>query len=96
MKKLTEGTGGALVLITCEDCNCRYEASRPSDIRYWKQGQEWPMYECPVCHRTAVDWDLAKKIFEGNAEVAIADSTAEARKRANRWWNKLRNKEGKN
>ena len=93
MKRISEGTT-SLYRVTCEDCGLTFDADRNIDIRYWKQGIEWPMYECPKCHKTAIDWDKAKDEFDVQARMAVKDSTIEARRRANRWWAKLRKKEG--
>ncbi len=92
MKKISNGTIESHRQVTCEDCGCTFEADKATDIRYWKQGLEWPMYECPMCHKTSIDWDMAKQEYEAEAKIAIIESTADARKRAQRWWNKLRNK----
>ena len=97
MKTIEEGHLEGLVRIVCEDCGTVYESSRVRDISYWKQGQDLPMHECPVCHKKVCDKTLALLQLEANIKVAEMDSTAEARRKANRWWNKLRKKkkEGK-
>jgi len=41
---------------------------------------------------TCIDWDLAKNEIDTASKMAFIDSTVEARRKANRWWNKLRNK----
>ena len=92
MEVIEQGTQKGLVRITCKDCGTTYESSRVMDISYWKQGQDWPMHECPICHRKVVDDDLAKLRFEADKNMAEMDATEEARKKANRWWNKLRRK----
>jgi hypothetical protein len=92
MKIISNGTLESCKQITCEDCGLTFEAEKALDVRYWKQGLEWPMYECPRCHKTSIDWDMAKHEIETAAKIAVLDSTAEARKRAQRWWNKLRRK----
>lgn len=79
---------------TCKKCGSVIEANK-TDLKYWKDGHLWPMYECPKCHQANTDREELWKIIESEEKRVEGDATYEFLRKANRWWNQIRNKEGK-
>ena len=93
--KIVQERGG-LKQFTCKRCGSVIEANKATDIKYWKDGHIWPLYECPRCHQANTDEEELKKINESEKERVEADATYAFQKKANSWWNQIRRKEGQN
>lgn len=88
MEIIQEKNGGAK-LFTCKGCGSVIEANKAMDLKYWKDGFPWPMYECPKCHRANVDREELKKIVDSEEIRIEADATDSFQRRAKSWWKRL-------
>ena len=94
MEILRNGLSSSTKQITCE-CSCVFSLDKTKDLRYWKQGINWPYYECPKCHKTNIDWEQANEDLKVEARIAVVDSTADAIRKSEKWWRRLfKRKEG--
>ena len=95
MEILENGSSSSMKRVACE-CSCVFEVDKNKDLKYWKQGINWPYYECPACHKSNIDWDQANEDLKIEARIAVVDSTADAIRKAEKWWRRFKRKEGQN
>jgi len=95
--KIIERGGEHKKQITCanKDCACVFIADKKKELRYWKDGFNWPMYECPECHHATVDEEELQNEIDIKKRMVISDATDAWVRRANRWvWIRFGKKEG--
>lgn len=96
--EIIERGGNHKKQITCEEkdggCGCIFIADK-RDLRYWKDGINWPVYECPSCHHANVDEEELKKEIQIKKKMIISDATDDFVRKAKRWvWVLFGKKEG--